>query len=107
MITNMLFYAVIAVAGYLSTFNATGQVVVERAPLDGHDRDYFMLVGAMGIILIMVAILSQGFYNSGIRVKVIAERIISSLCMMGCGLGVTSGHSAALCYYNRAEIILA
>jgi amino acid permease len=62
MITNMVFYMIIAVSGYMSTFNATNSVVVERYPLDGHDKDYFMLVGAMGIILIMVASLPVNYH---------------------------------------------
>jgi len=51
---DMAFYLMIGGAGYMSQFNYTSQIVVERPPLNGHQIDYFMLVAALGIALIMV-----------------------------------------------------
>ena len=62
LLTDMFFYLFIAVAGYISCFNKTNDIVVERAPLDGHERDYFMLVGALGICVIMVCSLPVNYH---------------------------------------------
>jgi hypothetical protein len=51
---DMIFYLMIGCAGYFSQFNSTSQIVVERLPLNGRQIDYFMLVAALGIALIMV-----------------------------------------------------
>jgi len=62
LITDMFFYMIIGVAGYMSTFNYTQSIVVERKPLEGYDRDYYMLVGAACICLIMVASLPVNYH---------------------------------------------
>lgn len=51
---DMAFYLMIGGAGYFSQFNSTSQIVVERPPLSGKQVDYFMLIAALGIALIMV-----------------------------------------------------
>lgn len=51
---DLFFYLIIATAGYFSTFNATNTVVSTRKPLDGSDKDYAMIFGALGVCLIMV-----------------------------------------------------
>jgi amino acid permease len=62
LLVDMFFYIVIGVAGYMSTFNETQSIVVERDPLNGYKRDYYMLVGAIGICLIMVASLPVNYH---------------------------------------------
>jgi len=62
LITDCVFYSIIACAGYFSTFNGTSSIVVERKPLDGNVRDYWMLVGALSICLIMVASLPVNYH---------------------------------------------
>jgi hypothetical protein len=50
-------YATVAVAGYVSTFNYTNSIVVERPSLPGFSPDYFMLVAAGSISLVLFAAL--------------------------------------------------
>jgi hypothetical protein len=50
-------YSVVAVAGYVSTFNYTNSIVVERPSLPGFSPDYFMLVAAGSISLVLFAAL--------------------------------------------------
>jgi len=42
-VVDVMFYMIIAAAGYFSTFNLTARVVLDRAPLSG-DRDYAILI---------------------------------------------------------------
>ena len=54
--TDFLFYLVIAVAGYLSQFNSTAQIVLERPGLPGSDTDYALLIAVVSVMAcIMVA----------------------------------------------------
>ena len=62
LLTDMFFYMIIGVAGYMSTFNYTQSIVVERPPLEGYSKDYYMLVGALAICLIMVASLPVNYH---------------------------------------------
>ena len=62
LLVDMFFYIIIGVAGFMSTFNSTQSIVVERAPLEPYKRDYYMLVGAIGICLIMVASLPVNYH---------------------------------------------
>ena len=56
-LADMLFYMVIATSGYFSTFNRTQTIGIEREPLNGYPRDYFMMFGIDGICdMLMVAI---------------------------------------------------
>ena len=56
-LADMLFYMVIATSGYFSTFNRTQTIGVEREPLNGYPRDYFMMLGIGGVLaMLMVAI---------------------------------------------------
>ena len=57
----MVFYLVVAIAGYFSTFNYTNPVVIERKPLSG-DYDYWCLVGAAAVCVIMVASLPLNYH---------------------------------------------
>ena len=50
-------YTTVAVSGYISTFNATMTIVVERKPLDNFKPDYFMIVAAGSICLVLFAAL--------------------------------------------------
>lgn len=52
---DALFYYLIACAGYLSMFNATSDVVLERPPLQGFSPDYFALAAAISICVVLFA----------------------------------------------------
>ena len=52
---DIVFYILIAGAGYLSTFNKTSDIMIERAALPGFDPDYAMLAAAVSIILVLIA----------------------------------------------------
>ena len=52
---DAIFYFFVAGAGYLSTFNATSPVVIERDALPGFNPDYVCLVGAVFICVIICA----------------------------------------------------
>ena len=52
---DCLFYYIIAVSGYMSQFNATSDVVLTRPALSGMDPDYFSLVAALGICIVLFA----------------------------------------------------
>lgn len=54
--TDFLFYLVIAVAGYLSQFNNTAEIVLERPALAGSGTDYALLIAVVSVMAcIMVA----------------------------------------------------
>lgn len=57
LLIDFVAYTVVACAGYFSTFNFTSTIVVERPPLKGMDPDYFMLVAAGSISLVLFAAL--------------------------------------------------
>lgn len=50
-------YSLVAFSGYFSTFNFTNTIVVERPALHNMDPDYFMLVAAGSITLVLFAAL--------------------------------------------------
>jgi hypothetical protein len=49
----MFFFLAIGLAGYFSTYEKTGQIVIERDPLDGEKYDYLMIVGQILIIMVL------------------------------------------------------
>ena len=53
MVVDVLFYLVIATAGYFSTFDKTPRIVLERDPLDGVSRDYAILIAQIAIIMVL------------------------------------------------------
>ena len=54
--TDFIFYLVIAVAGYLSQFNNTAEIVLERPALSGSGTDYALLIAVVSVMAcIMVA----------------------------------------------------
>ena len=55
LLTDALFYFFVAGAGYFSTFNATSPVVIEREALPSLDPDYFCIVGAIAICIVLCA----------------------------------------------------
>lgn len=59
---HMIFYLLIASAGYFSTFNATSDVVIQRDPLPAYNPDYTMLGAAIGICIVLFAAFPQ-VYN--------------------------------------------
>ena len=59
---HMVFYLLIASAGYFSTFNATSDVVIQRDPLPAYTPDYTMLGAAVGICVVLFAAFPQ-VYN--------------------------------------------
>lgn len=52
-IVDVTFYLTIAAAGFFSTFQATNRIVLDREPLIGQDRDYFILIAQCSIILVL------------------------------------------------------
>lgn len=52
---DIIFYILIAGAGYLSTFNRTSDIMIERPALPGFSPDYAMLAAAISIILVLIA----------------------------------------------------
>ena len=55
LLTDCIFYYIIASAGYFSTFNATSPVVIERDALPGFDPDYASLIAAFAIVVVLCA----------------------------------------------------
>ena len=55
LLTDCIFYYIIASAGYFSTFNATSPVVIERDALPGFDPDYATLIAAFAIVVVLCA----------------------------------------------------
>jgi hypothetical protein len=49
---DVLFYLIIASAGYFSTYDMTPPIVLERPSLDG-SRDYAVLVSMISIIVVL------------------------------------------------------
>jgi hypothetical protein len=54
---DFLAYSLVAFSGYFSTFNFTNTIVVERPALPNMSPDYFMLVAAGSITLVLFAAL--------------------------------------------------
>jgi len=52
---DAIFYYTIACAGYFSMFNYTSDVVIERPALSGFDPDYFSLIAAVAICVVLFA----------------------------------------------------
>lgn len=52
-LVDALFYLVVAIPGYLSTFDDTPPLVVNRAPLSG-ERDIFMMIARIAIWISMI-----------------------------------------------------
>jgi hypothetical protein len=46
------FFFLVAIAGYFSTFNETGTIVLERQPANGQSKDYAILIAIISIILV-------------------------------------------------------
>ncbi len=46
---DLIFYVVITLAGYLSTFDATPDIVVRRPLPPGWDKDYFMVFAQVAV----------------------------------------------------------
>ena len=61
-LADMLFYMVIATSGYLSTFNRTQTIVVEREPLNGYPRDYFMLLGIICVCAMLIVAIPINYH---------------------------------------------
>ena len=55
LITDCVFYYIIASAGYFSTFNNTSPVVIERPALDSFQPDYFCMFAAFAICVVLFA----------------------------------------------------
>ena len=52
---DYVFYVLISGAGYISTLNYTSDVVIIRDPLPGFDPDYFVIISAVAICLVLFA----------------------------------------------------
>jgi Transmembrane amino acid transporter protein len=52
-LVDLVFYMTIALAGYFSTYNKTGELVLLRKPLDGVDRDYAIMIATITILLVL------------------------------------------------------
>jgi len=57
---DYLFYTIVAGAGYLSFFNTVNPIIIVNYSVDG--VDYWMIVGALAVCLIMVASLPVNFH---------------------------------------------
>ena len=57
---DCLFYTIVAGAGYLSFFNTVNPIIIVNYSIDG--VDYWMVVGALAICLIMVASLPVNYH---------------------------------------------
>lgn len=51
--SNALFYLIIGMAGYFSTYERTNQIVIEREPLVGEKVDIPLVIGRVMIILVL------------------------------------------------------
>lgn len=54
-LVDFAFYMTIAVAGYFSMFNATGDIVIQRVPLPNYNPDYTSLAAAVAICVVLFA----------------------------------------------------
>jgi len=61
MFIDFLFYMVMAGAGYASTFNFTNSIVLMRPALPNMDPDYFMMVAASSVSIVMFASLPVNY----------------------------------------------
>ena len=50
---DLLFYVSIALAGYFSSYDNTGELVLLRPPLIGQDKDYAIMIATVAIILVL------------------------------------------------------
>ena len=50
---NAKYYTIVGLAGYLSTFDETAQIVIERPPLNGMQNDYYLIFGRAIVILVL------------------------------------------------------
>lgn len=55
LVIDFVVYALIGTAGYFSTFNFTGPIVIYRDPLTAGSQDLYMLVCAAGFVLVMIS----------------------------------------------------
>ena len=55
LLIDFIFYTTIACAGYFSTFNWTSDLVIDRPPLPSFDPDYFVIISAVAICLVLTA----------------------------------------------------
>ena len=55
LLSDFIFYLVIASAGYFSTFNWTSDIVIQRDPLPAYDPDYTTLLAAFAICVVLFA----------------------------------------------------
>lgn len=50
---NSVFYLIVGLAGFFSTFDQTAQIVIERAPLNGIKTDWALLFGKIMVICVL------------------------------------------------------
>jgi hypothetical protein len=50
---NLAFFLTIGLAGYFSTYELTGQIVIDRAPIVPSDTDYLMVVGQLMVAIVL------------------------------------------------------
>lgn len=61
LILDFVFYVLIASCGYLSTFNWTKDIVIDRTPLPAFDPDYFILASSVTICLVLLAAFAMNY----------------------------------------------
>ena len=50
---DLIFYLSIALAGYFSSYDNTGELVLLRPPLNGQGKDYAMMISSIATILVL------------------------------------------------------
>ena len=70
MIGVLGFYYLTSVTGYLSTFDNTPPVVIDRVPLDESEIDYAQTIGRLGVYITLIlstpvvySVLRASFFN--------------------------------------------
>ena len=56
-----IFYVAIAGCGYFSTFNYTGNNLIQRKPLPGFKPDYLFIVSAVAICLVLFSAFATNY----------------------------------------------
>lgn len=58
---DFMFYSIIAMAGYFSTYNLTSHIVLERPPIKEGSIDYPIVISMVSIIIVLFVAVPLNF----------------------------------------------
>ena len=59
---DLCFYLVIALCGYFSTYNLTGNIVLERLPANGRSVDYPIVISMISIVIVLFVAMPVNYF---------------------------------------------